>query len=186
MPSAKPKTGNDEWYTSRKIVDACRKTLGGIDLDPASCELANKTVGAKIFYTKEQNGLQFPWTGRVFMNPPYSVRGGRAEFISKLVESWLSGEVEAACLVCPSDISYGWAKLIHEHVVAICSVVLPNRQTFYGPDPRATIPGSGTGVYYFGPSPRKFSREIRRAGVGYVYYPCSESRKLLSEVNELF
>lgn len=59
-----------ERYTPGYIVEAARKTLGDIDLDPASCEKANQVVGAKRFFTARDNSLDTIWRGRVFLNPP--------------------------------------------------------------------------------------------------------------------
>lgn len=59
-----------EWFTPRAIVDAARAVLGRIDLDPASCAEANATVGASRFLTRRENGLEHPWFGNVFVNPP--------------------------------------------------------------------------------------------------------------------
>ena len=64
-------SGCVEWYTPKWITDLCAELMGGIDLDPASCEVANKFVGAKNFYTKEDDGLHKDWFGNVFMNHPF-------------------------------------------------------------------------------------------------------------------
>lgn len=67
-----------EWFTPDVILDRARKVLGRIDLDPASCEEANKRVGARIFFDKRQNGLEQDWgryAGTVFLNPPGDKRG---------------------------------------------------------------------------------------------------------------
>lgn len=59
-----------EHYTPGHVVEAARATLGEIDLDPASCEAANRVVQAKRYFTKNDNGFIQPWSGRVFLNPP--------------------------------------------------------------------------------------------------------------------
>jgi hypothetical protein len=56
-------TGNNEYYTPAIYVDAAREVMGGIDLDPASCEVAQKTVRATAYYTQDDCGLSKDWHG---------------------------------------------------------------------------------------------------------------------------
>ena len=76
-------SNENEWYTPAKYIEAARQVLGAIDLDPASCKRANKTVKAKRIYTAKDDSLHQPWTGRVWLNPPYGRLAG--EFIQRLV-----------------------------------------------------------------------------------------------------
>ncbi len=59
-------THKDEWLTPPEIVQA----LGPFDLDPCS-PIARPWATAQRHYTIEDNGLLLPWTGRVWLNPPY-------------------------------------------------------------------------------------------------------------------
>jgi hypothetical protein len=62
-----------EHYTPDYIVEPARAVLGAIDLDPASCPIGQEVVRAAQWYGEK--GLERPWAGRVFLNPP----GGLAE-----------------------------------------------------------------------------------------------------------
>jgi len=66
---------SNEHFTPLSVVEAARKTMGGIDLDPATTAEANeRRVRATKFYTKDDDGMVSGWYGSVFLNPP----GGRA------------------------------------------------------------------------------------------------------------
>ena len=75
-----------EHYTPREIVEAARACMGGIDLDPFSCERANNTVIALRFYSLAagEDGFALPWLGRVFVNPP----GGKIKNESNQKRAW--------------------------------------------------------------------------------------------------
>lgn len=62
-----------EWYTPPAILDAARDLMGGIDLDPASCALANRHVRAVAYIDERHDGLGARWAGRVWLNPPGGV-----------------------------------------------------------------------------------------------------------------
>lgn len=64
-----------EHYTPEWLVHKACNYLGGIWLDPCSCEEAQKTVMAQNYYTKEEDGLSKEWKGTVFVNPPGTSRG---------------------------------------------------------------------------------------------------------------
>lgn len=61
-----------EWYTPSEIIEAARKTLGYIELDPFSCDTANKVVKAEHIYTKRDDGFHQDWFGKVWVNHPFS------------------------------------------------------------------------------------------------------------------
>jgi hypothetical protein len=81
---------SDSWHTPQDIIDRVHKVLGNIDLDPASDVYANARIGARHFYTREQDGLAVDWIrGSVFLNPPGGKRGNKslsALFWKKLME----------------------------------------------------------------------------------------------------
>lgn len=65
--------------------------MGGIDLDPASCYIANRTVKAKTYHSATDDGLKHVWPGRVYMNPPYDSTIGL--FIDSFLADWKNGFV---------------------------------------------------------------------------------------------
>jgi hypothetical protein len=71
----------DDWYTPPDIFDA----LGLIfDLDPCSPGPAHWVPARKI-YMEEDDGLVQPWSGTVFMNPPFGRRNGHVPWLRKFL-----------------------------------------------------------------------------------------------------
>ena len=83
-------SGNTEWYTPKEIIEAARKCLGKIDLDPFSCYMANKTVKATDIYTKEDDGFEQEWFGKVWCNHPFS-RENNNRIAAKVIKEYNSG-----------------------------------------------------------------------------------------------
>lgn len=102
-------SGNKEWYTDPRIIQAARSIMGGIDLDPASCAAANEREGVQIpkIYTAEDDGLSQPWSGKVWMNHPFS-RQGNPLWINRLVSAWEAGEIEQACCITFAAVNAQW------------------------------------------------------------------------------
>lgn len=88
----------DERGTPAYIIEAARRVMGTIDLDPASTPLANETVGADLFYTKEDDGLSRAWFGNVWLNPPFS-HPLCEQFIDKLISEYEQGYVYQAIVL---------------------------------------------------------------------------------------
>jgi len=103
---------SDEHNTPSYIIEAAREVLEGIDLDPMSNVLANEMVKATTFYTKEDDGLDKNWYGRVWLNPPFSLA---KEAIIKLIDSYKSGRVKEAVLLIKSDVSTQKYKLLYPY-----------------------------------------------------------------------
>jgi hypothetical protein len=87
-------SNENEWYTPTQYVEAARRVLGRIDLDPASSEAANETIQAAQFFTADEDGTAQDWHGRIWLNPPYGDWPSR--FIGKLVQEFQDGKVTAA------------------------------------------------------------------------------------------
>jgi hypothetical protein len=95
---------SNEWYTPAKFVNAARKLMGDIDLDPASSEAANKAVKAGKIFTIDDDGLSKKWKGRVWLNPPYG-RGENNEsnqgvWSRRLIGQHNSSSVEVSNMFC--------------------------------------------------------------------------------------
>lgn len=142
-------TGKQDWrdkdidkterYTPEPIVSACRRAMGGIDLDPASCDRANRVVRADRYYTFEQDGLGFPWKGRVFLNHPYG-RGRNEAWMKKLFSEYEKGNIDRACVVSYAATSEAWFRPLLDHPQCF----LYGRTNFIGPDGR-TMKGNPRG-----------------------------------------
>jgi len=93
-------TDRDFYGTPQPWIDLCRKVMGGIELDPASCQEANdRVVKADRFFNEEQDALTQSWKCEtLFLNPPYSsVLTNR--FATKFLEEWQAGKIRQAIIL---------------------------------------------------------------------------------------
>lgn len=100
-------SGSVEFYTPGHITDAARAVMGGIDLDPASNDHANRWIKATKIYIKQDNGLSHHWFGRVWMNHPFG-RGANKQWIDKLVYGYEDGDITEACCITYACTSEAW------------------------------------------------------------------------------
>ena len=115
-----PQGKSNEWYTPARYIEAAREVMGGIDLDPASSEMANRTVRATRYYTRRENGLLQPWYGCMWLNPPFNKEDGKStigKWSSKLVECYKSGAIEQAILLGAGQTASAWFADIWEYPI---------------------------------------------------------------------
>jgi len=95
-----------ERYTPSWVGDLVHSVMGGIDLDPASCELANKAIRANHFFTVKVNGLRQNWFGNVFCNPPYGQ--GIRYWIEKMELEYYNQRMQQGCLFVDAISDSSW------------------------------------------------------------------------------
>lgn len=149
----------NEWYTPARYIEAARQVLGGIDVDPASCAVANTTVQAPVWYGKETNGLTHDWPGRVWLNPPYG--GFSALFTARLVEQCRAGITTAAILLVNAhSTETAWFQPLWDCVLCFTD----HRINFVSPDSAASGSTHGSVFAYLGPEPGRFREVFSRFG----------------------
>lgn len=154
-------TGDEENYTPAEYIEAARSAMGSIDLDPASNDFAQKTVKAKLYYTKDDDGLKRKWKGNVFLNPPYShiIK----EFVNKLAQSVNDGSVPQAVLLTNNNTDTAWFHCAAINCSRICFTV--GRISFYKETGVRTSPTNGQTFFYFGKSPERFGKAFSEIGL---------------------
>lgn len=154
------RNASGEWYTPPGVVDLVRQVLGRIDLDPASCAVAQKTIQAKSWFDKETDGLKQPWNGRVFLNPPYSYPLVE-QFTRKLVDEYSAGRTRSAICLVNNATDAEWFHALLGHFV---SCFTTGRIRFYRADRKATSPRLGQVFFYLGPDVRRFVDTFKATG----------------------
>jgi len=184
------RSDSDDYVTPPAYTHAARQVMGSIDLDPASTSIANKTVGAKEFYTIDDNGLKYKWFGRVWLNPPYLKTD---PWIKYALDQIKNGNVREL-IVCLN--SHGtdtawfqeiWPYQSAKTFSALCFT--DHRVQFHGgrkrdvnfegKDPDETNPTKGTVFAYYGEHVESFIEVFRQFGPVVI----SVARKLSMDKN---
>ena len=154
-------SGENEWYTPEYIIDAAKETMGSIDLDPATSELANETVKAEEIFTKEDDGLDKEWSGNVWLNPPYALPLIN-EFSDKLISEL--DNIDQACVLVNNATETNWFQNMLEVCDAVC--FLKSRVKFIDMNGKASgAPLQGQAVLYFGNRFKEFTIKYNNYGI---------------------
>jgi len=124
--------------------------------------MAQKTVKAGTFHTKDDNGLLFPWSGNVFLNPPYK-QPDVAEFVGKLCKEYESGDVEQAVLLTNNNTDTDWWQIAAKTAAVICFT--DGRIRFYNAAGDWSSPTNGQTFMYFGRRRKGFCSEFASVGI---------------------
>ena len=152
-------TNSDGWYTPSYLIEAARCVLGGIDCDPASCEAAQSVVQAQTWYSKAQDGLQQPWTGRVWLNPPYSAP---TPWVRRAITSYQAGDISAALIITNSYTETAW----WQELAAVGTMLFfRGRLQFWHPEKETGNNRTGQTLCYLGRRDELFRATFARYGV---------------------
>ena len=164
-PHVSNNSGNNEWYTPKKYVDAARRVLGNIDLDPASCAYANETVRAEKFFSVDDDGLTKEWHGKVWMNPPYNSESV-VKFTEKFVDEYQVGNTKEGIVLVNNATETSW---FTNMVNAAAAVVFSRGRIRYESATRESLsPLQGQAFLYFGQNIEKFLNEFSEIGWGAI------------------
>jgi len=154
----------NEWYTPQQYIEGVHLVMGGVDVDPASNDIANRIVRATTYYTIDTNGLDHAWQGRVFLNPPYGRDAGESnqEIWSKqLVSQYEAGVATEAIMLINAVTDRRWFQPLWDYTICFTD----HRIRFYDDQGEFGNPTHGNAFIYFGHQGERFADIFSKFGV---------------------
>lgn len=186
-------SGEFEYFTPLAIVNVARDVMRGIDLDPASSEVANGGIAAKRIFTIKEDAMRQVWTAKsIWMNHPFGIAEtpcepdcrrqetnprhkhhdfiwhGNAAWVNKLIYEFKEGNFEQGICITYACTSEAWfTPLLH---YPQCFLV--PRTNYYTPEGKK-LSGvtKGSVVTYLGPNVNRFAQRFANLGVVKIPYP---------------
>jgi len=164
-------SGDNQHYTPYLLLaQVCEFYGGTIDLDPCSNSLVSPHIPALVHYTEEMNGLNLPWFGKVFVNPPYSRRELRP-FVEKAInEAKAKKEIEIVLLV-PARTDTQWHTLLDPY----SRCYIKGRLKFHNPKNNGNSAPFPSALFYLGDRDREFESYFSR--IGKVFAPNKKTNR---------
>jgi len=165
-PHVANNSGENEWYTPPEYVEAARRLMGTIDVDPASSDKANEIIRAGKYYTVENDGLKQHWDGNVWLNPPYA-QPLVDKFSKVLASKYKAGEIKQACVLVNNATDTEWLQRIMRLCTAMCFI--KGRVKFLDTNGEASgAPLQGQVIVYLGKNKEGFAAEF--GDIGKILY----------------
>ena len=139
-----------ELYTLDSTIGLIRSYFGGtIELDPASCDAANKVAKARRYFTKETNGLEQEWNANsIYVNPPFCELDKWSKKI-KYEAGLLNDKKPKEIFVMVPCRETEWMKELLSEATAM---LMPHRRTqFWSKKKERIFIRDATVLLYFGP-----------------------------------
>lgn len=152
-----------EWYTPARYIEAARRVMGGFDTDPASNETAQRTIQAATHYTIDNDGFDQPWHGRVWLNPPYGVVGGKAvagKWAERLIAQYDQGITTEAVLLVNAVIDSRWFDILWRFPMCLTNHRIRFEVPAGTPKELPNSPVIGSAIVYLGRNVAAFVREF--------------------------
>ncbi len=153
-----------EHYTPPEVIELVRACFGGeIDLDPCSNSIQQPNVPARRHIAKSENGLAQPWSGNVYVNPPYGDE--IIAWVEKCVTEYQEGRADAIILLTPARTDTFWWHALRDFPVCFWR----GRLQFVGNDDPAPFPSA---LFWLSEQPADiFAATFAEAGTTYIRYP---------------
>lgn len=159
----------DSWFTPAIYVEAARNTMGSIDFDPFSSEVANKNIKAETYYTASDDAFQLPWcsekgtVNNVWMNPPYS-RGVLPLAVERFISEHKKCNFDQAIVLLNSATDTQWYHDMMAAADAFC--ITKGRISFDNVDGKSKSGNTkGQVFFYFGKAVQQFADNFRAFGI---------------------
>lgn len=113
-----------DWGTPEFYVEAVRKALGRIDLDP--CSSRHSVVNAAVEYAPPRDGLKESWDyATVYVNPPYGMADGKyksgiGDWLARCAHAHELHGSEVIALVPVATNTSHWKTSVFGRAAAVC------------------------------------------------------------------
>ncbi|MFN0166985.1 MAG: DNA N-6-adenine-methyltransferase [Bryobacteraceae bacterium] len=122
-------SGTVHWNTPQELLSTLYAVFGPFDLDPCSpsTDKRRAPVRARVHFTSDDDGLNLPWQGVVFVNPPY----GReiARWVEKAKSEVQNGNAKIVVALLPSRTDTAWW---HDHIADKATVIFLRGRLSFG------------------------------------------------------